>query len=95
MILVRTLLLASGFSLMTAYCVEGLQKRMTITLQKGLDQMCSWAKTWQINFNPDKYTVLHSPEKNTFKGSCTMLHQILIQVEYYPYLGVEFSHNLC
>ena len=35
-----------------------------IDIQKDIDSMQSWAKTWQMTFNYDKWKVMHFGKKN-------------------------------
>lgn len=65
------------------------------TLQRDLDQMCKWAKIWQMNFNPGKCSVLRvTLKRKPISNRYIMCGETLSQVQHHPYLGVELSHNL-
>ena len=64
-------------------------------LQADLDRLTSWARTWQMSFNPDKCSVLTiTLKKNTIQSSYTMLGQTLQHCDHHPYLGVELASDM-
>ena len=65
------------------------------TLQQDLDIMCSWARTWQMSFNPDKCSILTITRRTkTIKTTYTMLGKTLAHYDHHPYLGVELSSGM-
>ena len=65
------------------------------TLQDDLDRLCTWTKTWQMEFNVDKCHIMHfNMKKNTPKRTYSMMDKTLIDVEHHPYLGLELDNKL-
>lgn len=67
-----------------------------LLLQKDLDALEKWEKTWLMSFNALKCYVLHiTPNKRMTKEFTYRLHgQALESVDHSKYLGVTVSNNL-
>jgi hypothetical protein len=65
-------------------------------LQKDLDRLCEWARTWQMSFNPGKCSLLRVTKRKSriIDQHYTMMDQTLTKVDHHPYLGVELAKDL-
>ena len=65
-------------------------------LQKDLDTLSNWEKTWQMHFNADKCFVLKitHAHKHIFTHSYKLGGSILQETDSHPYLGVEITKDL-
>ena len=76
---------------------------MTITsatdatsLQKDLDNLASWEKKWQMQFHPEKCSVLRLTRKKTTQIYDYQLHGHILKSETSSkYLGVTIDNKLC
>ena len=67
----------------------------SINLQKDLDHLTTWAKDWQMSFNPTKCQTLRvTKKKNPTPAKYTMLGHTLEQIDHGKYLGVEIDKEL-
>ena len=67
----------------------------TTDFQRDLDQLCLWASRWQMNFNPEKCSVLTITRKKTpVTAEYSMLGTKLKHYDHHPYLGVEIAQDL-
>lgn len=65
------------------------------TLQRDLDRLCLWEDEWDMEFNPDKCTVIQVTRSKTPIPSSYVLHgRVLDVVPSAKYLGVNISNNL-
>ena len=65
------------------------------TLQRDLDRLCLWEDEWDMEFNPDKCTVIHITRSKKPIPSSYVLHgRVLETVPSAKYLGVNISSNL-
>ena len=68
---------------------------LTKALQKDLDTLQTWERTWDMELNPSKCPVLHISRANEPIHSQYTLHgQILEAVDCARYLGVSISKDL-
>ena len=64
-------------------------------LQEDLQKLVEWSKTWQMEFNVDKYAIMNfGTLRNISKFDYKMKNQSLQVVKHHPYLGVELSDNM-
>lgn len=64
-------------------------------LQRDIDSLCQWEKTWQMAFNPTKCHTMHVTHKSKPLTFDYNMNGISLQtVDHHPYLGVEISKNL-
>ena len=65
-------------------------------LQQDLDQLSSWADTWQMTFNVKKCYLMHvtSSRRKPSQHAYYMKGQELSNVDQNPYLGVILSHDM-
>ena len=67
----------------------------SLSLQKDLDALCEWGKTWQMSFNTTKCHIMHVSHKTKpLLSEYHMGSHSLLAVDHHPYLGVELSKNL-
>ena len=66
------------------------------SLQKDLDNLASWEKKWQMQFHPEKCSVLQITRKKTTQSYEYQLHGHILKSEYSSkYLGVTIDNKLC
>ena len=66
-----------------------------IALQKDLDSLQKWAKTWGMKFNASKcYTLRVTRSKKPSQHFYQLMGLVLQEVEHNPYLGVMLQHNM-
>ena len=64
-------------------------------LQKDLDQLCLWEKTWLMKFNPEECFVLKVTYTRNPKTHTYILNNIkLAETDSHTYLGAELSQDL-
>ena len=64
-------------------------------LQKDIDSLCKWEKSWQMSFNSTKCYTMHVTHKtNILTRDYNMNGNVLETVKHRPYLGVEISNDL-
>lgn len=64
------------------------------TLQQDLEILESWARKWDMSFNPKKCYVLSTGRKTPSTYMYTLCNVVLKSVEHNPYLGVTLSSDL-
>ena len=66
-----------------------------VTLQEDLNNLNSWAKKWQLNFNFSKcYHVGITSKRSPKIFSNVMNNQVITRVSSTKYLGININHNL-
>eukprot|EP00061_Rhincodon_typus_P009237 g32576.t1 len=62
-------------------------------LQRDIDRTLSWAEKWQMEFNPEKYEMIHFGRKN-LKAEYRVNEKILGSVEEQRDLGIHVHSSL-
>ena len=64
-------------------------------LQKDLDSLTQWEKTWMMEFHPEKCEIISiSRKKKTFKFPYTLHNHCLKHVDHAKYLGITIAKDL-
>ena len=64
-------------------------------LQKDIDSLQSWERTWKMEFNASKCHTLHITRKRNYLDTRYTIHDTQLEVkDSAPYLGVNIHHKL-
>ena len=83
----------SKFADNTKLCHSSRHHDEVLELKEDLNRLVDWANTWQMNFNIDKYAVLHIG-RNNIQDNYTMANQQLVATEEQRDLGIAITRDL-